>query len=326
MTRKLAWRQLLSDPPSAWMRLPLLTRGVGDEILRAVDANGEIDCGSEPPATVVCRLAAAHPRERRRIVEAVQELIDARFLRLDQGDQGAVLCVQLPDLSLARAPERHPNRTRTEPEPNVEPARSEPEPNVELTRTQPEIEPNTAESLESSPVEKRREEKKTEEEEERKPETPPRTIDESSRPSELAEAERLVDQAQSLLLRGYQARYEAAAGDLWMGAGRVLTDVRTCARWCAARGTAELDGRAEKLLDGMFDARRDRFAAARWPWSWVARNPDEFASAPAPARSSSRAAGVVKLQASVGDGDINITDEDPSPEALGYGQKGIHYG
>ncbi len=147
---KLHWRKLLSDPPSAWVRLPMLTRGVGDEVLRAVDANGEIDLGDEPTAVVVCRLAAAHPRERRRVAEAIEELIAAGFLRLDSRPTGRALCVQLPDLSLARSGR----------EADVKRTRSQPEADVKLTRTGREVEGNSTEPLKSPPVEEKRVEEK----------------------------------------------------------------------------------------------------------------------------------------------------------------------
>ncbi len=134
--KKLSWRKLLSDPPSAWMRLPLITRGVGDELLRAVDADGEIDCGTEAPAVVVCRLAAAHPRERRRVAEAIDELVAAGFFALVVSDTGSrALCMQLPDISLARVPEASPKRARSGREPNPKRARSQPEPNPKRARS-----------------------------------------------------------------------------------------------------------------------------------------------------------------------------------------------
>ncbi|WP_053230837.1 hypothetical protein [Sandaracinus amylolyticus] len=95
------WRKLLSNPPTAWKRLPLITRGVGDEILRALDDDGEIDCGSEDHTAVVCRLTAAHPKERRRICQAVAELVRERFLLVEKRDSRTILRGQLPDLALA---------------------------------------------------------------------------------------------------------------------------------------------------------------------------------------------------------------------------------
>lgn len=161
---KLTWRKLLSDPPSSWMRLPMITRGIGDEILRAVDASGEIDCGAEAPSVVVCRLAAAHPRERRRIVEGVDELIAAGFLSITDRDGSAILAVVMPDLSLARgAPKAAPKRTRSEREADVNPARSGREADAKLTRSQREVELKPAEPFDSGPVEeKRTEQKRTE--------------------------------------------------------------------------------------------------------------------------------------------------------------------
>lgn len=143
--------------------------------------------------------------------------------------------------------------------------------------------------------------------------------------SDLDGAEQLVERAYGLLLRGYQRRYEAAAGDVWMGHGRVQSDVRTCARWCVARGEPEIERRVEQLLAGMFDARRERFAAERWPWSWVARNPHDFAAPPAAPRSGGKAAGFVPLRARPGEfGNANDYGDDDIP--TDKPQREVNYG
>lgn len=170
--RKLTWRQLLSNPPSAWQRLSLLTRGVGDELLRALDGNGELDCGRDDPFAVVCRITGAHPRERRRVREAIDDLIRERFLVLiDRGGE-RVLRGQLPDLSTGRAPlEASPRPTQSEPESDPKRTQSEPEPDVKLTRSEPEVASNSSESFNVDPEsreEERREENRRGEESERR--------------------------------------------------------------------------------------------------------------------------------------------------------------
>lgn len=288
--RKLAWRKLLSDPPSAWMRLPVITRGVGDEILRAVDSSGEIDCGTEPPEKVVCRLTAAHPRERRRIVEAVAELAAAGFVRIEARGLGAVLAIVMPDLSLARAPSKASrpdgNHARSGREADVERTWSGPEANVERTRSGPEVEPNHAEAFNSGPVEEKREEEK-------------RTEEIISARGEALESGggALMDAARRALLRGYQERYELAFSDAWMGASRSFGDVGTCAAWAIARGSDELQRRVDALLDGAF--RDEWMRTNRVPWGALARDPSRYAAPPSathtPSRSS-RASGYVALR------------------------------
>lgn len=174
------WRQLLTNPPSNWQRLTLLSRGVGDEVLRALDSDGEIQCGGESPAVVVCRLTAAHPRERRRVAEALDELAHAGFLSIANG----VIRGHFPDLAArpkktASAPEASAESTRSEHDADPESTRSEPEASVNPTRSQPGVEPNSAQSLNSGPVDKTREDKK--EEKTRPAAAPVVVVDEPSR-------------------------------------------------------------------------------------------------------------------------------------------------
>ena len=297
MSRKLAWRKLLSDPPSAWQRLPLITRGVGDEILRAVDSDGEIDCGTEQPAVVVCRLTAAHPRERRRVAEAVEELIAEGFLRIEARDGSTILAVQLPDLSLAaKAPKSvrsgpGPNheRARTEPEARANPTRSEPEPDVNRARTEPEVGPNSAESFGSGSGEEKREEERREEKRREEINSPTRRGG-LSRPCSRARAREAptrpdprppddrppLERARSTLSVGYARHYERECGDLWQGMGANGQAIRDVAAWCAASNPDEPEAAAELVLAGMFadSWMRER----RWPWGPVAKDPAKYAA------------------------------------------------
>lgn len=157
----LPWRKLRTNPGSGWERLSLLTRGVGDEILRALDGDDEIKCGGEAPAVVLCRLLAAWPRERRRVVEAYVELLESGHLSYSPAD--GVIHAHLVDLG------GRPKATRSRPEADPKPARSAPEADPKLTRSQPEASPkptrsapevgaNSTGSFDTDPGDKRREE------------------------------------------------------------------------------------------------------------------------------------------------------------------------
>lgn len=167
------WRKLLSNPPPDWQRLPLLTRGVGNEILRALDAEGEIECGTEDPMAVVCRVTAAHPKERRRVREAVEELVAEGWLTIDVVGGRSVIRGHLPDLATRkrkatpRAPETPPTGTdgaRSVSGTCAEDARSVRGEGPERALSVPGNAPNSAESLNTGPVEEKREEEKREEE------------------------------------------------------------------------------------------------------------------------------------------------------------------
>lgn len=173
---RLPWRALFSDPPTAWQRLSLLTRGVGDELLRVIDRDGEIDCGREDPVAVVCRITGAHPRERRRVGEAVHELLAERFLVLVEVDGEKRIRTELPDVAMARAefdrkrgkgartePGANPKLAQSEPEVSPKPTRTEPEADANRTRSAPEVPRKYAESLNPSPVEREEEKEKKEE-------------------------------------------------------------------------------------------------------------------------------------------------------------------
>lgn len=134
---KQPWRRLAVSPSSDWTRLSLLTRGVGVELYRAADESGRISLGGEAPTQVVCRLLAAHPRERRRVAEAIDDMLRAGWL----GVSGDALTVHVGD----------PEPTRSEPEASPKLTRSEPEADVKPARSEPDNRPNDAESFNGTP-------------------------------------------------------------------------------------------------------------------------------------------------------------------------------
>lgn len=95
----LLWRALLSAPPAEWQQLSMITRGIAAEIMRRLDASNAIVCA--PGRSIheaVFMVCGAHPNERRRIKEAVDELIAGRWATAQPGR----LEVHFPDLGGTR--------------------------------------------------------------------------------------------------------------------------------------------------------------------------------------------------------------------------------
>lgn len=95
----LLWRALLSAPPAEWQQLSMITRGIADEIMRRLDASNAIVCA--PGRSIheaVFMVCGAHPNERRRVKEAVDELIAGRWATARPGR----LEVHFPDVAGTR--------------------------------------------------------------------------------------------------------------------------------------------------------------------------------------------------------------------------------
>lgn len=199
--RKLPWRQLLSDPPSGWQRLPVVVRGIGDEILRALDCDGEMDCGDEHHEDVVLRICAAHPRERKMVRSAVRQLIDAGFLEVQEIGDRTLLRGTQPDLSVAaRKAKRDAPSTHGPPKVSFTSAPTPPAPSTHRTsHGDPKYSPKPPESLNTGPVDKRREEEKRED----------KIIEQSAQ--EPSDHENIVNE--QALFDGYQLRWKAKRPD-----------------------------------------------------------------------------------------------------------------
>ena len=85
------------------------------------------------------------------------------------------------------------------------------------------------------------------------------------------------DDARAALIRGYAARYERAANDLWQSSGKSRADITTVAAYVVA--SARASNRAwqaicDEVLDGVFaDA---WMAEKRWPWAQIAKDPAKY--------------------------------------------------
>jgi hypothetical protein len=172
---QLAWRKFMTDPPPAWQRLPVLVRGVGDELLRTLDRAGEIDCGAEPPEDVVLRLCAAHPRERKMVRSAIRQLVAEGFLDVVEADGRTTIRGLLPDLSIsADRPKVGVRSTQGAPKVDVPQTQGAPKVDARSTQGDRMFPANSAEPLKSGPGEKSREEERREEKRrEEEPPTPP---------------------------------------------------------------------------------------------------------------------------------------------------------
>jgi hypothetical protein len=161
----LAWRKLLSNPPAEWQRMPMVTRGIGNEVLRLLDSDGEIECSGEEPWAVVCRITGAHPNERRRVRDALDELVREGFLDVIEGSRGRVIVGRLPDLAARRKvrPASAGDASSVHPV-GVQSASTEHPPSIQSASGASDFVDNPAQPLNSASVEKRREEEKREEE------------------------------------------------------------------------------------------------------------------------------------------------------------------
>jgi hypothetical protein len=72
------YRKLFLRPSKEWQALPVLVRGLGDELLRLADDDGRIFVGIDDAKMVatLCRLLGAHPDERKLIGRKLDVLLD----------------------------------------------------------------------------------------------------------------------------------------------------------------------------------------------------------------------------------------------------------
>jgi len=151
-TMQLPWRKLIANPSTTFARLPLITRGVADEILRLVDDEGRIDLRESKPKLSLMLLMGVHPRERRRVLEAIDELELEGLIAFD----GGTLQLRTTDSELTV------KRPRTDRETTANVRRND----RERTPALREVEPKAAQPLNSAPGEQSRAEEEQSREEE----------------------------------------------------------------------------------------------------------------------------------------------------------------
>lgn len=280
---RLPWMRLLTSPVHAFQRLPFVTRGLADELLRAADGEGRVDVGQdEAPHVVLMRMLGAHPKERRAVKGALEELITHGFVR----HEGPHLVLLTPDADATRArPKRDKSTTSAEHERDVS-----------ATRARHANGLTSTESFNTGPgeVEERgREEREIEERGENNTQTRARArVVAPPAVDALEYTKRELDRAATLLTVSYAKRYEIAAGALWGGLGKSKPDIRSVAAWSLAtarKQSLEPDAVIVELLDRVFAA-TGWLADNRWPWAAIAKDPagvglrSKSKSGPAPAR------------------------------------------
>jgi hypothetical protein len=83
------WRKLYVRVDAKWLSLPVSARGLGSELLKYADDNGELHLGSDPPGVAVAFLLSARPKEHRRIAEDLDLLMSPEHRFMVQIGPGA---------------------------------------------------------------------------------------------------------------------------------------------------------------------------------------------------------------------------------------------
>jgi hypothetical protein len=79
------WRKLYRRVDASWLRLPVLARGLGSELLKYAEDDGRVAVmADEGTGEAVCRIMAAHKGERKSVHELVEKLIADRYIVREQ--------------------------------------------------------------------------------------------------------------------------------------------------------------------------------------------------------------------------------------------------
>ncbi len=75
------WRKLYRRVDASWLRLPLLARGLGSELLKYADDAGRIAImADEGTGEAICRIMSAHKSERKSVADLAEKLIADGYL------------------------------------------------------------------------------------------------------------------------------------------------------------------------------------------------------------------------------------------------------
>lgn len=257
---RLPWRKLLTNPPLSWQLLPVVTRGIGTEILRHLDNSLSLPIGTETPHVAVCRMLGAHVRERRTVKAAIDELIKRGLLVLEGDDEARCLKARIPDL------EEYEDTTvaRRQRDTDTTVARQCDDSGTTMARQPNRL--NSTESFNTTPVDKIREEEIREEHTEARARVSVLSGLSSGLSSNL-------DSVVRELTRGYQARYEKHANDAWMAAAQNRREIQSVAAYVAAV-PGETSEVVADVLDGFFAS--EWATKERWPWRALAKNPGSY--------------------------------------------------
>ena len=155
--------KLYRDEPGAFGQLPLLTRGLGKQLLILADNDGVIHLGRRAPHEAVCFAMGAERNERRSIRARIEQLLEAGYLVLD--DERRTLTIpSYPRIGdTPTTPHRSGVGAPTEPQRSVVEAPTVPQQSANGASTEPQHQAKCAESR-TPPPPIIREEKKREEE------------------------------------------------------------------------------------------------------------------------------------------------------------------
>lgn len=96
----LLFRALLQNEIAEWAQMPFITRACAVQLMRRLDANNEIVCApGKTPYDAVYSVFGVQATERRRVREAIDELVAGRWMTLSSDR----LTAHFPDLGGVRA-------------------------------------------------------------------------------------------------------------------------------------------------------------------------------------------------------------------------------
>lgn len=261
---KFAWRKLWGDPGAEWQQLPVLTRGIADEIMRRLDNDCALVCAvGVDPRQAVARSIGAHGKERERVYEALDELVAGRWLAFIDGRWQAFfpnLGRTRPDTAQPTNAYRPANRRLSDGGPT----------SVSRQPSDAEV-PNPAQPLNTYTGEEKREEVEEREKREREEASRARAADAIGglMGKEVANLQRHVR-------RELLARRDVVPSDLTSSAWTQVAE--------ACRGlvtpTRDLDAVHAQLARG-FAATEGRTAKAGWSIAFLAKNVAEYFNATA---------------------------------------------
>lgn len=288
---RMPWRPLLSDPGARWSYLPAITRGIADELMRRLDARHNLELGGQPRAVAVARAIGAGPRERKRIAEAVEELIESGWMverdgRLEASFPG----IQRDSNEL----EREPNGSRTGASgtrPSIDRASTEhrPVPDGAGSDTQPST--KVSESKESR-QEKREEEIRGDE----------KRGEDARAPDPDEAPDPMVVNATVVALRAALKKV-----GLTMTTGDMSSRWQVLATWVLEHAAAQTPPMPssqviDRLVAGF--AANERARAEGYPLAYLAKNPNEYLATPA------RRGPVTKTELDMEGGTRRVSDEE----------------
>lgn len=80
------WRKLYRRVDATWLKLPVLARGLGSELLKYADDDGRVALQEdEETGEGLCRIMSAHKAERKLVSELVQKLLADGYIVREEG-------------------------------------------------------------------------------------------------------------------------------------------------------------------------------------------------------------------------------------------------